>query len=82
MANMSYCRFDNTAYALHDCVDILGLGSPTFSSLDIETLIPSERLAAKRLYDLCFEYIELMDREEIRLHIRSGMKVETQGETR
>lgn len=46
MANMSYCRFQNTLSDLRDCEDSDGMYDP-------ETLSGEERDARKRLIALC-----------------------------
>ena len=43
MANMGYCRFQNTARDLDDCYD----------HMDDEDLSSEEQAARKRLIDLC-----------------------------
>ena len=49
MANMSYCRFQNTVIDLQDCYDVFqGL----FYDED-EGLSPNEERAKKRLISLC-----------------------------
>ena len=57
MANMSYCRFRNTYIDFADCVYTLE------SIIDGEEkpLSPEELNAAKRMRELCEEYIELFD---------------------
>ena len=51
MANMSYCRFQNTRLDLEDCID--GLVDD-----GIDSLSPEELRAAKRMYELCQEFID------------------------
>ena len=48
MANMSYCRFQNTVNDLQDCVDADGMYDP-------EDLSDDERRARERLIDLCLQ---------------------------
>lgn len=48
MANMSYCRFENTYSDLADCVGSLK---------ECEELSNSERKYAKWMRDMCEEYI-------------------------
>lgn len=55
MANMSYCRFENTASDLADCLTYLT------DRLDNEY----ETSARLRLIELCREIIEIADAEEI-----------------
>lgn len=52
MRNMSYCRFQNTAKYLNDCVEALEMQ-------DIESLSTSEQRAAQEIKRLCIEYLEL-----------------------
>lgn len=60
MANMSYCKFRNTKIDLADCVYTLeGIIDGEEKPLSAE-----EMVAAKRMYDLCQEYIELFDEIE------------------
>ena len=47
MANMSYCRFENTLSDFYDCLDNL-------DNINSE----SEKRAAKSLYEAATEYIE------------------------
>lgn len=55
MANMSYCRFENTYSDLADCVGALECG---------DKLSDREKRFAKYMRDLCEEYIELFDEIE------------------
>jgi hypothetical protein len=48
MANMSYCKFENTLSDLRDCYD----------DLDREDLSPTETKARERLIKLCVEIAE------------------------
>lgn len=50
MANMSYCRFQNTQGDLRDCVDALG-----------DELSKDEARAARRMYKLCQDFIANVD---------------------
>ena len=56
MANMSYCRFENTYYDLIDCKNAL---------LDIaedgESISKREWAYAKRMRDLCERFIDSFD---------------------
>ena len=54
MANMSYCRFQNTERDFQDCVN--AVGDP---AQDFRDLSPEELRAAKRLAMACEEYLEL-----------------------
>jgi hypothetical protein len=58
MANMSYCRFQNTANDLHDCVDAL-LEEEQLS--DDDKMSDDEKEAAQRMRVLCEEYIDNYD---------------------
>lgn len=49
MANMSYCRFENTARDLQDCRDALDEGA------DLESVSADEARAMIRLIRLCRE---------------------------
>jgi hypothetical protein len=52
MANMGYCRFQNTANDLRDCLDAL-------SEIDsLDELSEAECRSAKRLFRLCREYAD------------------------
>lgn len=57
MANMSYCRFENTSNDLADCVN--ALKNEGLNSLESSY----EKNGAKRIYELCKEYIELYEWE-------------------
>jgi hypothetical protein len=54
---MSYCRFRNTLNDLEDCVYAL-------EDINLEDLSQEELWAAKRMRNLCEEYIELFDSVE------------------
>lgn len=49
MSNMSYCRFENTASDLHDCVDALESGDLPDSTDELK--------AADRMAKLCKRYL-------------------------
>lgn len=49
MINMNYCRFENTLYALRECLDHIEDGEETSES---------EIANAKSLYDTCKEFID------------------------
>lgn len=53
MANMSYCRFQNTVSDLRDCADVLR-DIADLEDIDSE----DEQRAAKRLIRLCCEIAE------------------------
>lgn len=57
MANMSYCRFENTYLDMRDCVDFLH----EMKSIDDLDLSKSEMEYCDRLYHLCYNYIEAME---------------------
>lgn len=50
MANMSYCRFQNTLQALQDCANALEYN---------ETLSDEEQRAKDKLLDLCAEIFNI-----------------------
>ena len=54
MANMGYCRFQNTARDLDDCYD----------HMDDEDLSSEEQAARKRLIDLCCDIAADYEGEE------------------
>lgn len=56
MPNMSYCRFRNTLNDFKDCLYALG----DVDEFKDET-IEEEKYAAKKLRELCEEYIEQYD---------------------
>ena len=49
MVNMSYCKFENTLYAMEECLSHIEACKKTSNS-EIEY--------AKRLYDTCKEFID------------------------
>lgn len=49
MINMNYCKFENTLYALRECIDHIEDGEETS---------PREIDNAKRLYETCKEFID------------------------
>jgi hypothetical protein len=55
MSNMSYCRFENTASDLSDCLDAIG---------DTHDLSEYEWDARKRLIALCHRIIEYTEDED------------------
>lgn len=56
MANMSYCRFNNTLSDLEDCKDAL-------ENQDISSL--AEKRKAKRLLEVCREIADNFDEDYI-----------------
>lgn len=61
MANMSYCRFENTLRALQDCVN--ELESARDDGMDLlefaETLSGDERWAMHRLIEWCIDMAQV-----------------------
>ena len=53
MANMSYCRFENTYSDLADCVWALE---------ERDELSERERIYADLMYDMCVDYIRAHDK--------------------
>ena len=51
---MSYCRFRNTLNDFQDCLSALKYE-------DVDDLSPEELYAAKRMRELCEEYVEYFD---------------------
>lgn len=58
MANMSYCRFQNTRIDLRDCVDEMG-NAEFLEDLDLSI---EEKNAMNRMYQLCQDFITEFDR--------------------
>jgi hypothetical protein len=58
MANMSYCRFQNTYQDLKDCIESIEYRT------DIKDLPEIEKKYALKLRKLCEEYLELVESEE------------------
>jgi hypothetical protein len=56
MSNMSYCRFENTAGDLSDCLEAL-------ENEGLDTLSRSEKLAAKQLIALCGRIVDWAEDE-------------------
>ena len=61
---MSYCRFENTAFALQECIDNMqdkGIdeGRSLAEFLDLKN--ENEAAEVESLYELCKEYIELYE---------------------
>lgn len=66
MANMSYCRFENTMHDLADCLS--ALEEVVYNH---ESISYGEWRCAKRMYDLCQEYIcTFEDHEDDEIVIR------------
>ncbi len=53
MANMNYCRFENTANDLRDCVNALD------EMPDFEELSETEKDAANEMFELCQNFVEI-----------------------
>jgi len=54
MANMSYCRFQNTLIDLRDCEE----------NMDDDDLSPEEALAKKKLIELCKKIADAQSEDE------------------
>jgi hypothetical protein len=64
MANMSYCRFENTSRDLYDCVNALAdLDSLNLDDLK-EELGRREFDKAQGMYDFCQDYIATWEQIE------------------
>ena len=61
MANMSYCRFENTANDLADCLDVIREAEENGEPLDLSE---SEERAKKRLFRMCKKIAEYAEAEE------------------
>lgn len=59
MANMSYCRFENTKSDLADCVNAL-----RWVIEDGDTISEREWRKAEDMRELCEEFLELFDEME------------------
>lgn len=57
MINMSYCRFENTALAVEECIDALNEDG-------LDSLSDSEKDYANRLHELAEEFIELYNKQK------------------
>jgi len=55
MANMSYCRFENTSRDLSDCVEYL------YEQNTLKNLGKSEKRYAKELLQDCLDLVELAE---------------------
>jgi hypothetical protein len=60
MANMSYCRFENTSIDLRDCVNALEEGDYPGSD--------DEKQAAKYMIALCERYVQAYESMELELN--------------
>ena len=65
MANMSYCRFENTLRDLEDCVEAMG-NAPSLSELDMNEY---EERAFYVMWNVCREFLaehaRLIQRENV-----------------
>lgn len=68
MANMSYCRFQNTSQDLRDCVNEM---EDAYNLQDMD-LSADEARAQKHMYELCERFIESFNR----LHFADNMEDE------
>lgn len=59
MANMSYCRFENTHRDLQDCFNDM------FCGTDFEELSETEQIYRNKIVELCKEIAEQFEVEEI-----------------
>lgn len=59
MANMSYCRFENTLNDLRDCYEDMAYGK------DFSELSKSEQKARNRMVELCKIIADEFEEEEI-----------------
>lgn len=57
MANMSYCRFENTSSDFQDCINALN----EINEGECEALSSMEYSAAARMYRMCEEYMEAFE---------------------
>jgi len=57
MANMSYCRFQNTSIDLQDCIYAMD----TVDSVDDLDLSNDEQRAFDRMYQLCQDFVASAD---------------------
>lgn len=62
MANMSYCRFQNTRGDLADCVNVLHEADEENEPL---VLSPDEYHAHDQMLELCRQYLELVTRVNV-----------------
>ena len=58
MANMSYCRFENTSNDMRDCVDAM---EEAYDLAELD-LSKSEQRSMNRMRELCDRFIEQYDR--------------------
>lgn len=63
MANMSYCRFENTFKALKDCIQFLKENGNYTSIRDLNNLSETEMHYALRLGNLCLEFLEFTENQ-------------------
>lgn len=70
MANMSYCRFENTLADLQDCYDAMQNQKP-------KNLSKSEQIARNELIELCREICENYEVEEVQERVYEDEDAET-----
>lgn len=63
MSNMSYCRFENTAQDLQDCIDSLDNFNGDKEE-GYENLSRSEKSSADEMREMCETYIRIYDEVE------------------
>lgn len=64
MANMSYCRFENTASDMADCLNALARGlneGQTIAQFKEELSSDYERIGFQRLINLCQDFLEAIE---------------------
>lgn len=64
MANMSYCRFQNTVIDLQDCYDALSDPERDGTTNEIEPLSREEERAKRNLITLCEGIVEEFGEED------------------
>ena len=57
MANMSYCRYQNTAIDLEDCA--AAMEEEGYEGLEFK-----EQMAADRLYEICQRYMQAYEQQK------------------
>ena len=61
MINMDYCKFENTAYAVRECLDSM-LGE----DFTTNNLSDSEKERYERLRQLCLQYLSIAAEIEVK----------------
>ncbi len=64
MSNMSYCRFENTARDLQECIDALDTLSADGKDAYGDKLSPYELAGLTKLLDLSYNLVELREKIE------------------